>query len=71
MHFPQIAGRSLRQWVQQETFQLSVKSKSRGTRVEQFLETGNTVRRKTQVVCRWRMTIIVESKLLYELRRHT
>ena len=53
------------------SFLLGVKSKSRGMRVEQFPEAGNTVRWKTQVACRWRMTIIVESKLIYKLRRHT
>ena len=32
---------------------------------------GNTVRRKTQVTHRQRVTVEVESKLIYELRRHT
>ena len=32
---------------------------------------GSTVRRKTQVVHRWRVTVEVESKLMYELRKHT
>ena len=50
---------------------MSVKSNSRGTRVKQFLEARNTVRWKTQVAHRLRMTVIVESKLIYKLRRHT
>ena len=53
------------------SFWFGVKSKSRGMRVEQFLEAGNTARRKTQVARRWRMTIIVKLKLIYKLRRHT
>ena len=53
------------------SFQLGVKSKSRGMSVEQFPEAGNIKRWKTQVEHRWRMTIIVELKLIYELRRHT
>ena len=39
-------------------------------RVKQFLEARNTVRQKTQVVCRQRLTVIVELKLIYKLRRH-
>ena len=48
-----------------------MKSNNRVTRVEQFLEAGNTVRRKTQVARRQRLTVILESKLIYKLRRHT
>ena len=40
-------------------------------RVEQFSEARNTVRQKTQAAGRWRVTVIVESKSIYELRRHT
>ena len=53
------------------SFWLGMKLKSRGTRVEQFPAVRNTVRRKTQVARGQRITIIVESKLIYELRRHT
>ena len=32
---------------------------------------GSTARRKTQVAHRWRVTVEVESELIYELRKHT
>ena len=47
------------------------KSNSRGTRVKQFPEAGNTARQKTQVAHRWSITVIVKLKLIYKLRRHT
>ena len=53
------------------SFQVGVKSKGRGSRVKQFPEARNIERRKTQVAHGYRMTIIVELKLIYELRRHT
>ena len=48
-----------------------MKLESRGLRVKQFPVARNIERWKTQVEHGWRMTIIVELKLIYELRRHT
>ena len=53
------------------SFWVGMKLKGRGLRVEQFLEARNIKRQKTQAEHKVRMTGIVESKLIYELRRHT
>ena len=48
-----------------------MKSNNRVVRVEQFPEAGNTVKRKTQVAHRQRVTVKVKLKSIYKLRRHT
>ena len=49
------------------SFQFCVKLRGRGSRVEQFPEAGNIERQKIQVEHGQRMTVIVKSKLIYEL----
>ena len=71
MRVLRVAGKLQGRRMGWEGFWWCTKLNNRVMRVKQFPEARRTARRKTQVMCRQRMTVEVELKLIYELRRHT